>query len=118
MGGRADAIATDATSTERETLALRSIRRGNFLVEVSRGKTSTFVPNASVHGTLDITLLGQRQSIPFDLKGARTIVGRVGIALQEQMVDDDGTPVFRNYGEPGWDRGVRTPRPRPRPMRD
>jgi len=119
MGGRTDAVVTDASSTEREKLAIKSIKKGNFLVEIGRAKSASFgiAPRGSVRGTLDITLLGQKRSIPFDLTGDRATVARFGITLQEQMVDQFGTPVYRNYGEPGWDRGRPTGPTRPLPMR-
>ncbi len=37
MGGRTDVSVTDATSSSREQLAIRALRRGNYLVEVGRG---------------------------------------------------------------------------------
>nr|MBA3541619.1 hypothetical protein [Deltaproteobacteria bacterium] len=115
MGGRTDAVVTDATSAEREQLAIKAIKRGNYLVEIGRGKSSTAVARGAVRGTLDVTLLGQRRTMQFELTGARAVVGHLGVTLQEQMVDENGTPVYRNYGEPGWDQG--RPRPRPRPTR-
>ena len=121
MGGRPDVIVTDAVSAEREQLALKSIKRGNYLVEIGRGKLSASVSHGTVRGTLDVDLLGARRSLPFELTGSRTVVARLSIGLQEVMYDENGTPVYRNYGEPGWQPPTQPPhvRPRPRnPIRD
>ena len=71
MGGRADVVVADATSTAHEALALRNLKRGNYLVEITRGMPST----QTVRGSLDIHALGLHRSIPFELTGARTVVG-------------------------------------------
>ncbi|MDB4956122.1 MAG: hypothetical protein JWO36_3691 [Myxococcales bacterium] len=81
MGGRTDAIVTDATSTDRELLAVKSLRRGNYLIEISRATPSS----GPVRGTLDISALGSKRSLPFELTGDHTVVGRISISLQEQL---------------------------------
>jgi tetratricopeptide (TPR) repeat protein len=91
MGGKSDAIVTDANSTDREQLAIKSLKRGNYLVEISRGATST----GAVKGTLDITALGSKRSLPFTLAGDRTVVARVSISLEERLEQIDP------YAEPG-----------------
>jgi tetratricopeptide (TPR) repeat protein len=117
MGGRTDVATTDVTSTDHEQLAIKTLRRGNYLLEISRTAASPFtipgnfpfpVPGASpgtpsltppgtpsptIRGTLDIVALGAHRSIPFELTGARTVVGRVSIRLEEHFEDLDGTPV-------------------------
>ncbi len=88
MGGRTDVVVTDASSNEKEQLALKSIKRGNYLIEVTRGGVS----NGPIRGTLDITVLGTKRSLPFELLGSRAVVGRLGIALEERLeqVDNSG----------------------------
>jgi hypothetical protein len=107
--GGPGAIAGDATAADRETLAVRALRRGNYLVEISRaspapaGPTDPIAvlgltpppapPVLPVRGTLDITALGARRAIPFELTGARAVVGRVSVRLEERFEDLDGTSV-------------------------
>ena len=62
MGGRSDAVVTDAASTERETLAVKSLRRGNYPVEISRGMPSS----GTVLGTLDIAVPGSKRTPPLE----------------------------------------------------
>jgi hypothetical protein len=81
MGGKSDAIVTDATSTEREEMAIRSIRRGNYLIEIARGTPSTGV----VRGNVDVTVLGLKRSLPFELTDKRVVVGRLTIGLESHL---------------------------------
>jgi hypothetical protein len=103
------AIAGDATAADRETLAVRALRRGNYLVEISRASAAPAGPASPipvlgltpppappvlpVRGTLDITALGARRAILFELTGARAVVGRISVRLEERFEDLDGTPV-------------------------
>jgi len=81
MGGRTDVVVGDASSNEKEQLALKSIKRGNYLIEVTRGGAS----QGPIRGTLDITVLGTKRSLPFELLGSRAVVGRLAIALEERL---------------------------------
>jgi tetratricopeptide (TPR) repeat protein len=81
MGGRTDVNVADASSNEKEQLSLKSIKRGNYLIEVTRGGVS----NGPIRGTLDITVLGTKRSLPFELLGSRAVVGRLGISLEEHL---------------------------------
>ena len=91
MGGRDGSVVSDATSTEREQLAIKSLRRGNYLLEISRGTPS----HGDVRGTVDLALLGARRSLPFTLVGDRTVVARVSVNLEAHYVTldepEDGT---------------------------
>ncbi len=82
MGGREGVVVTDATATDRERLALRSLKRGNYLIEVSRVAGSS---PATIRGTLDVTALGERRALPFELAGDRVVVGRISIALEAHL---------------------------------
>ncbi|TMQ24761.1 MAG: hypothetical protein E6J90_07385 [Deltaproteobacteria bacterium] len=106
MGGRTDVTTGDVTAADREQLAIRSLRRGNYLVEISRASpaipsgTAIFgipvpapAPSAPVHGTLDVTALGSHRAIPFQLTGNRAVIGRVSVHLEERFEEIDGTPV-------------------------
>ncbi|HLL23925.1 MAG TPA: hypothetical protein VK427_17425, partial [Kofleriaceae bacterium] len=80
MGGRADVHVESSTSTLRELLAVRALPRGNYLVEVTRtGGAGT------VRGSLDLTVLGVKKTLPFELAGARVTVGRISVALEERL---------------------------------
>ncbi|MBA3453320.1 MAG: AgmX/PglI C-terminal domain-containing protein, partial [Deltaproteobacteria bacterium] len=81
MGGRTDVVVGDASSTDKEQLALKSLKRGNYLIEVTRGGAS----QGPIRGTLDITMLGTKRSLPFELLGSRAVVGRLAIALEERL---------------------------------
>lgn len=88
MGGRTDVTVTDAASSDKEELSLKSIKRGNYLIEIARGAAST----GPVRGTLDVTVLGTKKTLPFELLGSRAVVGRLAINLEERLeqVWDDG----------------------------
>ena len=79
MGGRIDAAAHDANAGDKEQLAIKSLKRGNYLVEITRGGAST----GPVRGTLEITALGQKKSMPFELVGSRLVVARLGVSMKE-----------------------------------
>ncbi|MGE5185946.1 MAG: VIT domain-containing protein, partial [Acidobacteriota bacterium] len=90
MGGRSDAVVTDATSEEREQLAVKSLRRGNYLIEINRAAPSSDV----VRGTLEISVLGTKKSLPFELRGDRATVGRISVSLEEHLEQVDGGSDF------------------------
>ena len=81
MGGRTDVNVGDAAATEKEQLSLKSLKRGNYLIEVTRGGAS----QGPIRGTLDVTVLGTKRSLPFELLGSRAVVGRLAIALEERL---------------------------------
>ncbi|MFN0247478.1 MAG: AgmX/PglI C-terminal domain-containing protein [Kofleriaceae bacterium] len=81
MGGRTDAAIGDATSNEKEVFALKSIKKGQYLIEISRGASSS----APVNGTVDIQVLGTKRSMPFQLNGSHTTVSRLVINLEERL---------------------------------
>jgi ferric-dicitrate binding protein FerR (iron transport regulator)/tetratricopeptide (TPR) repeat protein len=88
MGGRADVVVGDASANQKEQLALKSIKRGNYLIEISRGSSST----GPIRGTIDVTVLGTKKSLPFELLGSRAVVGRLAVSLEErleQVFEDD-----------------------------
>ncbi len=95
MGGRTDVRVTDATSTAKEQLILKSLKKGHYLLEVARG-----VPSSNtVRGTLDVVVLGSKKSIPFELTGARKTVARVSVNLEERVETiDTGAPVVVSFG--------------------
>ena len=88
MGGRSDVHVSDATSTTNERLSLGSIKRGNYLIEIGRGGATA--TSGVVRGTLEIAVLGNKKSLPFELAGNRTVVGRLAIRLEERLETLDG----------------------------
>ena len=87
MGGRNDVIVADTTASDREELAVRSLRHGNYLIEITRGDTA----RSTVRGTLDITVLGVHKTLPFELTGARAVVGRIAVTLESHLEPIDGS---------------------------
>jgi tetratricopeptide (TPR) repeat protein len=88
MGGRTDAAVGDASSNEKEVFALKSIKKGQYLIEISRGANSS----GPVSGTVDINVLGTKRSMPFQLNGSHATVSRLVINLEERLeqVSDPG----------------------------
>ncbi len=99
MGGRSDVLVADTTASDREELAVRSLRRGNYLLEVTRGDAA----HGTVRGSLDITVLGVHQTLPFELTGPRVVVGRLAITLESHLEAIDGS---------GWSIDVPAPQPK------
>ncbi|NVB82499.1 MAG: VWA domain-containing protein [Kofleriaceae bacterium] len=81
MGGRNDITVADSTARDREQLAVKKLRRGNYLVEISRAEPTT----STVRGSLDISVLGQKRSMPFELTGARTVVGKISVTVTSHL---------------------------------
>jgi tetratricopeptide (TPR) repeat protein len=81
QGGRSDVLVGDATALDREELAVTKLRRGNYLLEVARGDAST----TPIRGTLDVTVLGVKKALPFELTGSHAVIGRVTIGLVSHL---------------------------------
>jgi tetratricopeptide (TPR) repeat protein len=81
MGGRSDVAVNDSMSTTREEMAIRTLRRGNYLVEISRADGAT----GTVRGSLDVSVLGDHRALPFELTGSHAIVGRVSVTLTSHL---------------------------------
>jgi hypothetical protein len=62
--------ATDVTSHEREGLALKNAKPGEYVIEVTRGRGT-----GSAHGTITVTVAGTTREIPFELDGDQQAVG-------------------------------------------
>ncbi len=83
MGGRDVVVADSASDLRRERLGLRKIARGKYLIEVSRTHPGDTTP---VTGSIEVRLLGKRQSIPFQLAdGARRTVGRLTVSSRSRL---------------------------------
>jgi ferric-dicitrate binding protein FerR (iron transport regulator)/tetratricopeptide (TPR) repeat protein len=81
QGGRSDVMVADATAHDREELAIKTLRRGNYLLEITRGD----VARSPVRGTLDITVLGVKKALPFELAGTHAVVGHVNVSLHSHL---------------------------------
>ena len=83
--------ATDVVSTNREGLALRGAKPGEYVIEVVRGSGS-----GPVRGDIVVSVAGSRRTIPFFLNDSRETVGVAKIAMQSRLV-----PVSGGWG--GWE---------------
>jgi ferric-dicitrate binding protein FerR (iron transport regulator) len=81
MGGRSDVVVNDSTSTTREEMALKTLRRGAYLIELSRADGAT----GPVRGTLDVTVLGEHRSLPFEMTGTHVTVGKINVTLTSHL---------------------------------
>ena len=108
MGGRSDVTVTDSTATDREQLALRTLRRGNYLVEITRNGTPVTGP---VRGSIDLSVLGTKKTIPFEVIGARATVGRINVALEQRLdrIWMDGVSCWITDPRTGAQRKTRCP---------
>ncbi|HVV82875.1 MAG TPA: hypothetical protein VHE35_07330, partial [Kofleriaceae bacterium] len=82
LGGRADVAIRDQRADDREALAVKRLPRGNYLVEVSRSDARP----GPVRGTVTITALGQRRTLPFELLSDRATVGTLAITARSRLV--------------------------------
>jgi len=88
MGGRTTVVGDHSTDAGRERLGLRWTAPGTYLVEVGRTDPTD---TAEIHGFLALRVLGQRQRVPFTLRGERSAVVRVRVHRTTRMVPVTGT---------------------------
>ncbi|HRC57945.1 MAG TPA: hypothetical protein PKU97_18595, partial [Kofleriaceae bacterium] len=103
MGGHPLARVSNATSTTSEALTLRTIKRGNYLVEIGRAEASDSTAGATSgrgglqRGSIDLAVLGVTRTLPFELAPGevRKIIGRVAVQLQERIesIDPSATQI-------------------------
>ncbi|WP_437527667.1 VIT domain-containing protein [Sorangium sp. So ce726] len=88
----------DATSTRTESVALRSLPKGSYIVEIARASAEEGAsnPGASasgpVRGELTLRLAGETRKVPFTLEGARLELGTVRVFFTSRLVPVDGLP--------------------------
>jgi tetratricopeptide (TPR) repeat protein len=112
MGGRTDITVADSTAHDREQLSVKRLKKGNYLIEISRGEQAS----STVRGTLDISVLGQKKSIPFELAGERTVVGKISVTMISHLEPvNPGDARWLNQGWNGRDMRPRGGRPQVRP---
>jgi tetratricopeptide (TPR) repeat protein len=73
--------ARDATSTSRESLALRGASPGEYVVELTRGSGV-----GSARGELVVNLAGTVRRVPFSFDGDRRAVALLRITMQPRLV--------------------------------
>ncbi|WP_437633008.1 FecR domain-containing protein [Sorangium sp. So ce854] len=89
----------DATSTRAESLALRNLPRGSYLIEIARASSgdgaSPSPPSGApdvVRGELTLRLAGETRKVPFTLEGARRELGTVRVFFTSRLVPVDELP--------------------------
>jgi ferric-dicitrate binding protein FerR (iron transport regulator)/Mg-chelatase subunit ChlD len=83
MGGRRGVSASDVNRGVSERMALRRISAGGYWIEVSR---ATRGDNTPVRGTVEVTVLGKKKQLRFQLDRQRAIVGQVQVTRYSQLV--------------------------------
>lgn len=81
MGGRTSVVGEDATRRGSERLGLRRATNGSYYVEVVRADED----RSPVRGSVVVNVLGERQTIPFELTGERAAIGRVDVVRRWRM---------------------------------
>lgn len=77
--------AVDVSSTQREGLALRGAKPGEYVIEVVRGSGSS-----PVRGEVVVNVAGARRVVPFFLNGNRETVGIAKINMESRLVPVSG----------------------------
>jgi hypothetical protein len=101
MGGRTDITVADSTAHDREQLAIKTLRKGNYLIEINRAEPT----NTAVRGTLDVTVLGQKKAFPFELTGTHATVGKISITLTSHLEPVNPNDMRWLQGNPNWQNG-------------
>jgi tetratricopeptide (TPR) repeat protein len=96
MGGRTDITVADSTASDREQLSVKRLKKGNYLIEISRGEATT----TPIRGTLDVSVLGQKKALPFELTGARTVVGSIKVTMHSHL--EPVNPGDARFLRQGW----------------
>jgi tetratricopeptide (TPR) repeat protein len=82
LGGRKGLSVADAGAVGTERLVLDKIKRGRYLVELSRTRAGDTTP---VEGTVEVTVLGVTRTLPFRLDGDRVVLGRIAVTMQSRL---------------------------------
>ncbi|AGP41105.1 VIT domain-containing protein [Sorangium cellulosum] len=89
----------DATSARAESLALRNLPKGSYVVEIARasagdGASPPALAGAlgAVRGELTLRLAGETRKVPFTLEGARLELGTVRVFFTSRLVPADDVP--------------------------
>ncbi|WP_437315912.1 VIT domain-containing protein [Sorangium sp. So ce385] len=89
----------DATSARAESIALRNLPKGSYVVEIARasagdGASPSALAGApgAVRGELTLRLAGETRKVPFTLEGARLELGTVRVFFTSRLVPADDVP--------------------------
>ena len=83
LGGRRGVTADGAGRTGSESMALRRISAGNYLVEIARTNPANRAPIA---GSIHVRVLGVERELHFNLASEHATVGRVAVARKSRLV--------------------------------
>jgi len=83
LGGRRGLTADGAGRPGSESLALRRIPAGNYLVEVARTDPADHTP---ITGTIHVRVLGVDRDLVFDLSSGHTTAGRIAVSRRSRLV--------------------------------
>ncbi len=83
LGGRRGLTADGSGRPGSETLALRRIPAGNYLVEIARTDPADRTP---LSGTVHVRVLGVDRDLRFDLASDHTTVGRIAVSRRSRLV--------------------------------
>jgi tetratricopeptide (TPR) repeat protein len=83
QGGHRRVAATKVREVGAESLGLPRLRKGRYLIEISRSHPEARGP---VKGRVNIKVLGQRQNIPFELLSDSKVVGAIRVRMISSMV--------------------------------
>jgi hypothetical protein len=92
QGGRAGVTVTGARDTGREELGVSRASTGTWAVEVVRSDASS--RGLPVSGTVTVSLLGQRSTLPFRLEGGSVRVAHVRVTSEMVLVPMQGPTQF------------------------
>lgn len=74
--------ARDVESSSREALSLRGASPGDYVIEITRPRGHS----GTVRGTVDISVPGERRSVPFVLDGSWTRIALVKMWMKSKLV--------------------------------
>ncbi|HEY8141708.1 MAG TPA: VIT domain-containing protein, partial [Kofleriaceae bacterium] len=83
LGGRRGVTADGAGRPGSESIALRRIPAGNYLVEIARTDPADRTP---VAGSVHVRVLGVERELHFDLAADHATVGRISVARKSRLV--------------------------------
>jgi tetratricopeptide (TPR) repeat protein len=83
LGGRRGVAADGPGRVGSESVALRRVAAGNYLVEIARTDPADRTPIA---GSIHVRVLGVRRDLPFQLAGDRATVGRIAVTRKARLV--------------------------------
>ena len=108
MGGRTDVTVADSTAHDREQLSVKRLKKGNYLIEISRGDPRD-TRRCAARSTSACS--ATKKSMPFELAGERTVVGKIAVTMTSHL--EPVNPNDARWLQPGLQnrRDIRRARP-------